>query len=65
MMRPPAAARAVGATDIDVEPWLKLQFAKPPDADGRSRARCKHEGIGSWLGLHHVSDGISFVLWIY
>src|SRR6516225_11896317 len=47
------ATRPVGAADVHVETWLEPQAAKFADADRRSRARCEHEGVSSWLGLYH------------
>jgi hypothetical protein len=41
MVREPGtkAPRTMGAADIDVEPWLKLEFAEPPDPDEGRNAR--------------------------
>jgi hypothetical protein len=57
-------SRAMGAADVHVESGLKLQAAKLADTDGRSFGGCENEGVGSGLRLHHVSDGITFVLWM-
>jgi len=41
MMRKPGAEppRAMGAADVHIKAGAELQFAKPPDADGRRHAR--------------------------
>lgn len=57
-------AGTVGTAHVHVESGLELQAAKLADPDGRRHTRYKHEGVGSRCGLHHVSDGITFDLWM-
>ena len=54
VMREPGtdASGAERTADIDVEPGLEPQFAEPPDPDGPTRCRRKHQDVCSRLGFY-------------